>query len=232
MGDFSKILKIKNIFFNENFEIRSPMENIPSDSSVDYFPNEWLYKETIQKKIQNNPEYKSIIPFLLKFSIDNFISFIPYNEFIQCNNFLKFKKVIEQENFCISKWKNNFLFHGFSFNKNQSAKIVIKSVIDDYFFKEKLNKIFLIEGAEIKGIIYFDDSSYLSIYEDNLLICEPDFIIDGKIIDFKVCEKNKDLEWARQLFIYSEGLVQNKIIPHGMYVLNLFTNELIKFEID
>lgn len=154
MGDFSKILKIKNIFFNENFEIRSPMENIPSDSSVDYFPNEWLYKETIQKKIQNNPEYKSIIPFLLKFSIDNFISFIPYNEFIQCNKFLKFKKVIEQENFCISKWKNNFLFHGFSFNKNQSAKIVIKSVIDDYFFKEKLNKIFLIEGAEIKGIIY------------------------------------------------------------------------------
>lgn len=89
----------------------------------------------------------------------------------------------------------------------------------------------LIPQLEVKGIIYFDDSSYLSTYENNLLICEPDFIIDGKIIDFKVCEKNNYLDWARQLFIYSHGLIQNKIIPHGMYVLNLFTNELIKFEI-
>lgn len=154
MGDFSKILKIKNIFLNENLEIKSQLGDLPSDSSVDYFPNEMLYNEMIQKKMQNNPEYKSIIPFLLKFSIDNFISFIPYKEFLQCNKYLKFKKVIEQENFYVSKWKNNFLFHGFSFNKNISAKIVIQSVIDDFFFKEKLNKIFLIEGAEIKGIIY------------------------------------------------------------------------------
>lgn len=116
-----------------------------------------------------------------------------------------------------------------------SSNLVIKpEIIDDEDIKIIINYFMdeLIPQLEIKGIIYFDDSSYLSIYENNLLICEPDFIIDGKIIDFKVCEKNNYSEWARQLFIYSEGLVQNKIIPHGMYVLNLFTNELIKFEID
>lgn len=119
-----------------------------------------------------------------------------------------------------------------------SSNLVIKpEIIDDEDIKIIINYYMdeLIPQLEVKGIIYFDDSSYLTTYENNLLICEPDFIIDGKIIDFKVCEKNNYVDWARQLFIYSQGLIQNKIIPHqsdGIYVLNLFTNELIKFEID
>lgn len=163
------------------------------------------------------------------FAFNKFIEEIGENRFLKSLDNLS-KNILHSDELIIhAVYRSAKVISRFSNN------LVIKpEIIDDTDNKNIINYFMdeLIPQLEIKGFIYFDDSSYLSTYENNLLICEPDFIIDGKIIDFKVCEKNNYADWVRQLFIYSEGLLQNKIIPHGIYVLNLFTNELIKFEIN
>ena len=73
MGEFTNISYIQKLFDDYSHE-KSFNEELPSDCDVDLFPNQFVYEELIKNKLSHKDN--KVIPFLLKFSIDNFISFI------------------------------------------------------------------------------------------------------------------------------------------------------------
>ena len=86
----------------------------------------------------------------------------------------------------------------------------------------------LIPQLNIQRSVSFEPS-YLTVRDQYALRSSPDFIIDSKIYDFKVYSQCKWLDWARQLYLYEDGLKQNKIECKGTYIINLLTNEIIEY---
>lgn len=89
-------------------------------------------------------------------------------------------------------------------------------------------RIELIPQLNIREEVTFEPA-YLTVRESYALRSGPDFVIDKDIIDMKVAAKNDWVKWARQLYLYREGMKQNHIEFGKCYILNLFTNERIEF---
>ena len=86
----------------------------------------------------------------------------------------------------------------------------------------------LIPQSNVTGEVSFEPA-YLTVRENYALRSGPDFVIDGNIIEMKVAAKNTWINWARQLYLYADGMRQNHI-PYGKcYILNVYSNEMIEF---
>ena len=112
MGEFTNISYIQKLFDDYSHE-KSFNEELPSDCDVDLFPNQFVYEELIKNKLSHKDN--KVIPFLLKFSIDNFISFISFETFT-LSLVKKFNCVYHNKSISVSlKTEDNseILFNGF-----------------------------------------------------------------------------------------------------------------------
>lgn len=73
------------------------------------------------------------------------------------------------------------------------------------------------------------EPAYLTEIENYALRSGPDFVINGNIIELKVCSKCTWIYWARQLYLYRKGFIANGNECDGCFILNLYTNEIIEF---
>ena len=156
MGEFTNISYIQKLFDDYSHE-KSFNEELPSDCDVDLFPNQFVYEELIKNKLSHKDN--KVIPFLLKFSIDNFISFISFETFT-LSLVKKFNCVYHNKSISVSlKTEDNseILFNGFRLGKAISKRIVVHTAIDNYFYNEKYDKVFIIDQVDIVGVIYKGD---------------------------------------------------------------------------
>ena len=86
----------------------------------------------------------------------------------------------------------------------------------------------LIPQLNIRDEVTFEPG-FLTVRGQYALRSNPDFIIDGNVIDMKVASQHKWMQWARQLYLYSEGMRQNGYGVNKCYILNVLSNILVEY---